>query len=212
MRLTDFNFDVRGVMNKASDYAPFALLLMAAGTFLIVGTFWQDYYSHIFSPRFPAGAAVMAFFVALIKEGVRLALLISSIRDFSDNRKGNGWIGLIASVALVWYEVKTSTAIAELWAAGGAASVDTYRYLIIFLVALGLVLELRLILTIPESSFAGPQQSTPGKGLRGSTPTPTPTPPRRAKSPDEGFNWQAYPEGPDFEIELPSLNGSHPGN
>lgn len=152
------NFQVSQIMEQVSRYAPFALLIMAVGTFLTVGIFWTDYYEHIFSARFaPWAATAMGVFAALIKEGVRLSLLISSIRDFSDSRKGNGWIGLLASVALVWYEIRTTSQVADLWAQGEAAQADTYRGFLIFMVLLGLILELRLILTVPSASLGKPK-------------------------------------------------------
>ena len=152
------NFQVSQIMEQVSKFAPFALLTMAVGTFLTVGIFRTDYYDHIFSVRFePWAAMAMAVFVSVIEEGVRLALLISSMRDFSDKRSGNGWLGLAASIALVWYEISTTQQVAELWAAGEAAAADTYRGFLIFMVLLGLILELRLILTVPNASLGKPK-------------------------------------------------------
>lgn len=148
--MTNLTFSTENLVGEAAKRAPFALMLMAVGSFLIVGILWTDYYTHIFSVRFDRWAAVsLGVFAALIKEGVRLSLLISSIRDFSDNRRGNGWLGLIGSIALVWYEIATTKEVAGLWA-GDAASADTYRGFIIFMVLLGLVLEFRLVLTMPK--------------------------------------------------------------
>ena len=152
------NFQVSSIMETVSKFAPFALLAMAAGTFLTIGIFRTDYYDHIFSVRFePWAAMAMAVFVSVIEEGVRLALLISSMRDFSDKRSGNGWLGLIASVALVWYEISTTQQVAELWAAGEVAAVSVYKGFLIFMVLLGLILELRLILTVPNARLGKPQ-------------------------------------------------------
>lgn len=153
-------------MKTVSEYAPFALLIMAVGTFLTVGIFWYDYYAHIFGARFaPWAAMAMGAFAAIIKEGVRLSLLVSSIRDFSDKRSGNGWLGLLASIALVWYEIATTEQVAQLWAQGEAAAVDTYRGFIIFMVLLGLVLELRLILTVPGASLGKPKSRQSANGV-----------------------------------------------
>lgn len=155
------NSDVSRIMQRVSDYAPTALLIMAVGTFMIVGTFRTDYYHHIFDTRFPDwGAWAMAIFAATIEEGVRLALLVSSIRDFSDNRKGNGWLGLIGSVGLVVYEVGTAQHVAGLWADGGQAAQSIYHHFIVFMIVLGLLLELRLILTTNGTSLGKP---TPGR-------------------------------------------------
>ncbi len=149
--------DVKRIMENVSNAAPFALLLMAIGTFLAVGIFRTDYYTEIFAVRLGGISALsMAIFVAILEEGVRLALLISSVRDFSDRRKGNGWLGLIGSVALVAYEIQTSIHVAGMWASEGAATLPTYRTLLIFLILTGLLLEIRLILTIPGASLGKP--------------------------------------------------------
>ncbi|WP_282782793.1 hypothetical protein [Phaeodactylibacter xiamenensis] len=153
------NFDVTPIMNKISEYAPFALLIMAIGTFVIIGIFRTDYYSHLFEVRFePWAAMAMAVFAAFIEEGVRLALRISSIRDFSDNKKGNGWLGLIASVALVWHEITTATHVAELWAGSQIADVSVYKGWFVFFILVGLILEIRLILTSQNTSLGNPQR------------------------------------------------------
>lgn len=150
--MSNLTFSTENLVAEAAKRAPFALMLMAVGSFFIVGILWTDYYTHIFGARFDHWAAVsLGVFAALIKEGVRLSLLISSIRDFSDNRKGNGWLGLIGSIALVWYEIATTKQVATLWA-GDAGTVDTYRGFIIFMVLLGLILEFRLVLTMPRTS------------------------------------------------------------
>jgi hypothetical protein len=170
------NFQVSNIMGKVSDYAPFILLAMAVGTFLTVGIFRTDYYNHIFAVRFePWAAMAMAVFASIIEEGVRLALLVSSIRDFSDSRKGNGWLGLVASVALVWYEISTTQHVAELWATGEAAAVSTYKGFLVFMVLLGLVLEMRLILTVPGASLGKPSSRAgrPGSSSNGKAVVPT---------------------------------------
>lgn len=159
--------DVSRIMHKVSEYAPFALLLMAVGTFATVGIFRADYYHHIFAVRFPDWSSwSMAVFAAIIEEGVRLSLLVSSIRDFSDNRKGNGWLGLIGSVALVAYEVKTAQAVAGLWAINGAADLSIYNGFLVFMILLGFLLELRLILTTKGASMGKPQARQNGQASR----------------------------------------------
>jgi uncharacterized membrane protein len=164
--MSNLSFSTETLVGEAAKRAPFALMLMAIGSFLIVGILWTDYYTHIFSVRFEPWAAVaLGVFAALIKEGVRLSLLISSIRDFSDNRKGNGWLGLLGSIALVWYEIATTKEVAALWA-GDAGTADTYRGFIIFMVLLGLVLEFRLVLTMPRITKEDPRGVTKGNFTR----------------------------------------------
>ena len=86
----------------------------------------------------------MAVLIAVITEFVRFALLLSSIRDFSDKKPFNGWLGLLGSLALVFHEISVSRSMAAMWSTDNSGA---YSTLFIFLILLGLGLEIRLILT-----------------------------------------------------------------
>lgn len=143
--------DAEKIMLQISAAAPFALTLLAFATFLSVGIFFVDYYSAVLAFRFGAGAFYFAIFLALIQELTRFALLVSSVRDFGEKRSLNAWLGFIGSIALVYHDVKTANSIAAMYAAQqGAETSATFSGLLIFLVLVGLLLELRLILTIEK--------------------------------------------------------------
>lgn len=111
------NFDVIFIMNKISEYVFFVLFIMVIGIFVIIGIFCIDYYSYLFEVWFEFWVVMaMAVFVVFIEEGVCLVLFIFFICDFSDNKKGNGWLGLIVLVVLVWYEIIIVMYVVELWA------------------------------------------------------------------------------------------------
>lgn len=149
-------FDVARIMQKISEAAPFMLLVMAFGTFLAVGIFWADYFKAILTARFTSSAGAMAIFLAIIHEAVRFGLLVASIRDFSDHKSFNGWLGLVASIGLVAHDVTVAGDVANLWA-NDLATAGTYKMMFIFLIVLGLVLELRLILTVEKASMGKPE-------------------------------------------------------
>lgn len=157
---------VDGIMAAISAVAPFLLLFLAIGTFIGVGIFQADYYRHIFTPRFAANAATMAVFVSVLHQAIRFGLLVASMRDFSDNKPWNGWLGLIGSVALVWYDMKVAGWLAQVWASDGMAEAATYKSTVVFLILLGLLLECRLILTVDGASFGKPgnRRATVGNG------------------------------------------------
>lgn len=149
------NFDVARIMEKVSEFAPFMLLILAFGTFFGVGVFLTDYYTEVLSPRFHSSAFAMALFMAIIHEAVRFGLLVASIRDFSDSKSFNGWLGLVASIALVWHDVTVAGDVAALWA-NEVTAAATYKTMLVFLILLGLVLEIRLILTVDNTSLGNP--------------------------------------------------------
>lgn len=131
--------------------APLALLVCALLTFGAVAVFVHDYYRALFLPRFgPAGAAAMAGTLAAVQELIRFGLLVASIRDFSERRAAAGWLGLVGSLGLVFHDLHTAQAVASLWQAsgGGVGGVLTY------LVLVGLLLEVRLILTASRTVAA----------------------------------------------------------
>jgi len=73
--------------------------------------------------------------------------VVSSVRDFADAKRGAGWLGLLGSVALVAYDIKISSSVATLWA-NEAFDASVYSSTIVFLILLGLLLEVRLVLTM----------------------------------------------------------------
>jgi len=142
------SFDTSSIMLEISKAAPLALLVFAFLSFLAVGVFAIDYYDTLFAPRFGRLSKAMAVLIAVIQESVRFGLLITSIRDFADKRKFNGWIGLIGSIGLVLHDISLSNSIAKMW---DAENPLPYSSLFMFLILIGLLLEFRLILTVKNS-------------------------------------------------------------
>ena len=103
------------VMQKIIEYAPVTLLFLAFLSFVAIGIFSVDYYDSLFSKRFGNYSVAMAILVATIQELIRFGLLVASMKDFSDDKKFNGWLGLIGSLCLVIHDVKVSWEIALMW-------------------------------------------------------------------------------------------------
>lgn len=143
------SFDANNVMEFFKDAAPVLLLISAIISFLAIGIFQVDYYQKLLAQNFPTHCRSMAVMIATITEFVRFALLLSSIRDFSDKKPFNGWIGLLGSLALVFHEISVSRSMATMWSADNPTA---YSTLFIFLILLGLGLEIRLILTVDYKS------------------------------------------------------------
>lgn len=139
------SFDANGVMDFFKSAAPILLLISAIASFAAIGIFQVDYYDKLFAKNFPNHSITMAVLIAVITELVRFALLVSSIRDFSDSKPFNGWLGLLGSLALVVHEISVSRSMAALWSTDNSTA---YSTVFIFLILLGLGLEIRLILTV----------------------------------------------------------------
>lgn len=139
------SFDASRIMREISKVAPFALLTCALLSFIAVGIFSVDYYQELFLKRFTESARFMAIMVAVIQEAVRFGLLIASIRDFADRKPLNGWLGLIGSIALVIHDVSIAKSLALIW---DPLNPVPYSSILVFLILIGLLLEVRLILTV----------------------------------------------------------------
>lgn len=132
-------------MKGISKSAPAALIICALLSFTAVGIFLTDYYAELFKVRFGTYAMSMAVLVAVISEAVRFSLLVSSIRDFSDNKPFNGWLGIVGSLAMVYHDISTASKLAEYW---NITDSSPYFSILTFLILIGLLLEIRLILTV----------------------------------------------------------------
>jgi hypothetical protein len=144
-------FDANRVMQEFSKIAPFALILCALLSFISVGVFCVDYYDSLFKERFDEYSMSMAVMVAVIQELVRFGLLIASIRDFSDKKPFNGWLGLVGSVGLVFHDISICKDIATVWS---PENPSLYSDIFVFLILIGFLLEIRLVLTIRNASFS----------------------------------------------------------
>jgi len=144
-------FDANRVMVEFSKIAPFALILCALLSFIAVGVFCVDYYEALFNERFKEYSTSMAVMVAIIQELVRFGLLIASIRDFSDKKPFNGWLGLLGSIGLVFHDISICKDVALIWS---PENPSLYSDIFIFLILIGLLLEIRLVLTVGKMKTA----------------------------------------------------------
>jgi len=158
-------FDVAFVMREFAKIAPFLLLVCAIGTFVGFGIFQVDYFSEILSVRWEKPLA-MAIFMTVIFETSRFALLVSSVRNFTDDRKANGWLGLALSVALVAHDISTAYKIGAMWSATGPGLYSNY---LVVLVLLGLGLEFGLILTVGKLTAPNKQHENRNNGKMNGT-------------------------------------------
>jgi len=139
------SFDATVIMREISKVVPVALIIFAALSFAAFGVFCVDYYESLFESRFGRSARYMAILIAIIQEAVRFGLLVASVRDFSDDKRFNGWLGLLGSVGLVLHDLSVSKNIALMWSPDNPLP---YTGLFSFLILIGLLLEFRLILTV----------------------------------------------------------------
>jgi len=158
-------FDVAFVMGEFAKIAPFVLLLCAIGTFVVFGIFQVDYFSEILSVRWE-NPLRMAVAMTVVFEASRFALLVASIRNFTDDRKANGWLGLVLSVALVAHDISTAYKIGEMWSATNPGLYSNY---LVVLVLLGLGLEFGLILTVGKLTAPNKREKRSNGQMNGKT-------------------------------------------
>lgn len=139
------NVTITDVMRGLSKIAPVALVVCALLSFVAVAIFSVSYYETLLIPHLPSVGRGMAILIAAIQEFVRFALLVSSVRDFSEGKQFNGWLGLVGSGLIVWHDMSLAYSIATSWSAENPSA---YTAIFYFLILIGLLLEIRLILTV----------------------------------------------------------------
>lgn len=142
--------DTTKIMKTIAAYAPMALLCMAAMTFIGTAAFQYDFYLEAFEKRLLGWAWVAAAFVAITHQLIRFALLISSARNFYSGQRVNGALGMMASLGVMWYDLKLAAWMEEAWASPVIYST------MLFLVIMGFILEIRLILSAEDKSKSHP--------------------------------------------------------
>ena len=142
--MANLQINASQIMERVTEYAPVGLLLLAFLSFFATGIFSVDYYDNLFVSRFKSYSFHIAILIAIIQEAIRFCLLVSSIRDFSDDKKFNGWLGLLGSIGLVCHDLKLGWEVAIMWSSNNP---NPYYNVFVFLILIGLLLELRLVLT-----------------------------------------------------------------
>jgi hypothetical protein len=155
------SFTVQSAMQMVAKYSLGTLLILATASFFSLTIFKTDYYLQLFDSRWGTKAHwlawLMAIGVSVITEAIRLGLLVASARDFSLRNFIGGWLGLVGSIALTFYDWQIADTVARIWQVDSVSVSNIFR----FLVVVGLLIELRLILML----FAG-LEGKPGKAKR----------------------------------------------
>lgn len=154
------NNTTKNFMNEISKQASLFLLVFALLSFVCLVVFKSDYYHSMFLKRFPDSISwTMAICIAVIVEGIRFSFMLSSAEDVrTGNRKGFV-IGLIASLALLGYELYICKTVGEYWNPYDYIYVNILRFLAIS----GMVIELRLCLLISGKEAPKKEIKEPSK-------------------------------------------------
>jgi len=159
MSNVDQSFDLSKVLEQLSQIVPFLLIFSAVGSFVFVGFFSVHYYEKLFSPV-GSYARTMAVVIAVITELVRFSLLLASVRDFSDKKPFNGWLGLVGSVALVFHEISVARSIAAMLTPENEVGLISA---LVFMILAGFGLEIRLVMTMRQNQNISTNQKSSTK-------------------------------------------------
>jgi len=159
--------DADSVVENISNIVPIGLVVLALLSFIAIGIFSVDYYDELLKVRFNGAAFGMAILLATIQEAVRFGLLVTSIRDFSIGSKAIGWLGLLGSLGLVFHDIYLAYDIANMWS---ASNPQPYSGIFLFLILIGLLLEIRLILTLGKKKVE--KKTVKDFSFNGATSTP----------------------------------------
>lgn len=135
-------------MESISKHASIILLCFALLSFSILIVIKAEYYFTNYSTRFAYNFAwIIGIAMALVVEGVRFALMLSSAEDIRMGKKWSFVLGLTASIGLLYYEWGVCEKIGAYWSTNDAIFTHSFRLLAL----LGMVLELRLCLLVRGS-------------------------------------------------------------
>jgi hypothetical protein len=129
------------LVSDFTDIAPMGLLVTAAMSFILVGFLMSFFYMDIFVTRFPNQNWILGIAAAIVQEGTRFFLLATTVRDFSRIRRVEGVIGVVGSLLLVLHDCRIALSLEQIWGKG-------FFEMTLFFVLIGLLIELRLVLTI----------------------------------------------------------------
>jgi hypothetical protein len=146
----EFSFDTDIIMSAFSNFAPFLLLISAVGSFIIVGIFTADYYNTMFWARFGSFAFAMAVGVVVLEELTRFSFLVSSVKDFKDKKKAEGFFGLLISLILVAHDITIAIKVGNLWGLGELP--------LVFAIVIGFAIEIRMVMTMGRKETIAPQK------------------------------------------------------
>jgi len=141
----------KNLMNQLSSRADLFLLVSSIGSFLVLIVFKAEYYHSLLAVRFyDSFAWFVGAFIASLIEFVRFSLMLASTNDAKRKRYFSLVLGVLGSAGFVVYEFYLCSEVGALWNLEN----DVYINMLKFLVAIGLVLELRLCLITTGASSA----------------------------------------------------------
>lgn len=149
--------NTKKLMVSISKHASIILLCFALLSFSILIVIKSEYYYTNYSVRFDNNFAwVIGIAMAIVVEGVRFALMLSSAEDIRMGKKWSFVLGLCASIGLLAYEWGVCQKIGSYWSTDDAIFTNSFRLLAL----LGMVLELRLCLLV-RGNVASAEKETP---------------------------------------------------
>jgi hypothetical protein len=186
----------KSAIKGLSDVAPLIVLGITLLSFALLGVIEYNYYAeYILKGNLTNWGLVMfvaggvAAFVQLLRSG----LVLMSIRDFSADRDGRGFFGLLFSLAATIYCTFEISHLAEAWSAGNPTLSGWIGTVLYFVNWAGFALEVRIALSVSADDPA--EIVSPGQ-KSGDI--------EELLTPDEYASYKAYKEQP-----VPSKNGQH---
>ncbi|WMX12293.1 hypothetical protein [Aureispira sp. CCB-E] len=155
--------NTKKLMESISKHASIILLCFALLSFSILIIIKAEYYYTNYAVRFDHNFAwVIGASMALVVEGVRFALMLSSAEDIRMGKKWSFVLGLSASIGLLAYEWGVCQKIGVYWSTDDAIFTNSFRLLAL----LGMVLELRLCLLVRGSVANGGNDTTKNETMK----------------------------------------------
>lgn len=186
----------KSAIKGLSDVAPLIVLAITLLSFALLGVIEYNYYAeYILKGNLTNFGLVMfvaggvAAFVQLLRSG----LVLMSIRDFSADRDGRGFFGLLFSLAATIYCTFEISHLAEAWSSGNPTLSNWIGTVLYFVNWAGFALEVRIALSVSaddssEAATAGHKSGDIEELL----------------TPEEYAGYKAYKDQPS-----PSKNGQH---
>lgn len=144
------NDEMQAIMQGLSNAAPLISFVIACLAFVLVGVFKSDYYAGVLVERWAAWAKFTGIAIAVVTEGARAVLLLLTFADFRKRNFRGGWLGLVLSIGLVFYDCSGAGAVSSIWTGEHAGQVGIIiRDVLVFLVVLSFGIEFRLVLSRP---------------------------------------------------------------
>lgn len=165
---------LKSVVQALSVAAPWANLVVPIGLVFALGYF---HFNHVVTvmqeANFYAAAYVIGACVWLLLASARVALIFATISDFSNGDNWEGSLGMLGSIIIFAFDV---------WFLGQichkefASEAQLMTILLRFLSALALIMEIRLVLLLWESSARRKNKNQPANNSNNPNPKPNPFP------------------------------------